>query len=281
MAVGHAVVHYHLLAVTVGVAEGRRQEDDGAGRKAVGDVDTGQHALQIGERGGKERGVLRGDQQRVVAELAAAGDERQRDQFLLAEPAQDVAAQRRKRSVEAVDEARLLRWTFVGHHHAVGIAPPHVGLGVVHGHAVAAAGDRRFHDAAVAGHVVGYLVLGLLAGLTEGQLQELIAAARHQYFGRGLQRRHHIGWQAQPPPRGQLVGRGRRPHQRFSRSHGSAANVGISAHASKAAAALQEGARRYFSAEVGTGFAPRRRSVAPRADGVDAQADSCYRSSAL
>ena len=219
VAVGHAVVHHHLPAVAVGVAERRRQEDDGAWREAVFDVDAGQHPLQIGEGAGEERCVAGGDQQRVVAELAAAGDERQGDQLLLSEPAQDLRAQRRERGIEAVDEARLLRRPLVGHHHAIGIAPPHVGLDVVHRHPVAAAGHHRLHDPAVARYVVRHLELHLPVGLAERQLQELTAAAWHQHLGRCLQRRHDIGRQPHAPPRRQLGG-GRRPHQRFGRSHG-------------------------------------------------------------
>ena len=183
------------------------------GVKPSSDVDAGQHALQVGERGGEEGRVLGGDQQRVVAEFGAAGHERQGNQLLRAEPGQDVAAHGRERGVEAVHEARFLRRALVGHHHAVGVAAAHVGLGVVHRHAVAAAGNDGLDHPAAAGHVVRHLELGVavvevLDVVAEGQLDELIAAARHQHLGRCLQGCHHVGGQPQPPPGGQRAGGG-------------------------------------------------------------------------
>ena len=205
--VGHAVVHHHLAAGAVGVAKRRRQEDDGARRETVFDVDAGQHALQVGERGGEECRVLGGDQQRVVTELAVAGDERQGDQLLLAEPGEDVTAHGCERGVEAVHETRLFGRALVRHHHAVGVAAAHVGLGVVHRHAVAAAGNPRLDHPAAARHVVRHLELRV-AVFAERELDELIAAARHQHLGRCVQGRHHVGGQSQPPPGGQRTVRG-------------------------------------------------------------------------
>ena len=72
-----ALVHDDLLAIEVRQAEGRRDVDDGAGGKARLDVVDADEALHIGQGERKEGRVGGADHQRVIAEVASAGVERQ------------------------------------------------------------------------------------------------------------------------------------------------------------------------------------------------------------
>ena len=104
---GGAVVDDDLAAGEVGVAEGRRDKEDAAGDVEVGgDLVAGNHALQIGERGGEEGGLAGNDEQRAVAEGFSPGIEGHGDEFLVLEPVEGLLAG----LVEGSRRSGLRRW---------------------------------------------------------------------------------------------------------------------------------------------------------------------------
>ena len=167
--VRHAVVDDYLLALEVGVPEGGRDIDYGAGLEVVHGAYV-HKGLQLGHREAEEGRIPRADQHGLIAVVIAAGLEGHEDQLLLSQPLESLVA----KCVElvAVDflESRLIRGLVVGDTHTIGVAAAHVVLRIVDRGAVFAADDLGLLDG-LAVYVVQHLdLIGML--IAEDQLEE-------------------------------------------------------------------------------------------------------------
>lgn len=89
----------------MGVAEGRRDEEHTAGDAEIrGHAAARDHALEVGERAGKKRGLQRRNQQAAVAQRVGAGVKGQGCELLRLQPVEGLAAQ----VVEAFAETLLV-----------------------------------------------------------------------------------------------------------------------------------------------------------------------------
>ena len=168
-----ALVDDDLLAVEVGVPEGGRHIDDGAGVEMLGHVVDGHEALHVGQRQREEGRVDRADHQAVVAEVLAARLEGQQDELLVAEPGHRLLAELFKRVAVALGKAGLVGGQIVADAHAVGVAAAHVVLHEVDDGAVLAADDLRLLDQTSALDGVADVIAGRV-GRTVGHLGQLL-----------------------------------------------------------------------------------------------------------
>jgi hypothetical protein len=83
------------------------------------------------------------------------GVEGEDSQLLRAQPSERLLAHGVEGPADTLGEPRLVGRTVVGNHQRVGVAPPHVDLGVDCGDAVAYPRRRRLDDPPANGHLVG------------------------------------------------------------------------------------------------------------------------------
>ena len=168
-----ALVDDDLLALKVGVPEGGRHIDDGAGVEMLGHVVDGHEALHVGQRQREEGRVDRADHQAVVAEVLAARLEGQQDELLIAEPGHRLLAELLERVAVALGKAGLVGGQIVADAHAVGIAAAHVVLHEVDDGAVLAADDLRLLDQTLALDGIADVIAGGV-GRAVGHLGQLL-----------------------------------------------------------------------------------------------------------
>ncbi len=196
VAVALAVMHHHLPAIAMGMAEGGGEEHLRPGGEAERQVLGRDHALEVGHAGGEEGRIPGGDEQAAIAQARVAGPERQDHQRLGRQPGHHLPAQVGERHREAVGESRLFGRQVVGDHHAVGIAAPHVGIAVVDGHAVAGAHDVGFDHPAPVRHFEGDLET-VVAGPAQGTVDQLGARGGRHDGGCGVEEGREVGGQVE------------------------------------------------------------------------------------
>jgi hypothetical protein len=129
--VGLPVVDHDLLALTMGMAERRREVQDRLGCEIQEDLLGGKHLLQIGQGAAEKRRVLRAHQQGGIPQFLAAGVQGQHDQILSSQPLQGLVAKLLEGESEPIRKLRLVGRLVVGDHHAIRVPSPHVRLGVI------------------------------------------------------------------------------------------------------------------------------------------------------
>ena len=162
-----------LLAVEVGVTEGRGNVDDGAWSKAVLNIVDADKALHIRKGQRKERGVHRADHKAVIAVIPSACVERQHYKALGAEPIHSLLAELGELIAVDVGKTRLVGRQIVADAHAVGVAAAHIVLHEVDGSAVLAADDLGLLDKTLAVDAVAHVKLGGVRGAV-AHLDELL-----------------------------------------------------------------------------------------------------------
>jgi hypothetical protein len=209
-----AVMHHHLPAAEMGVAEGRRDEEYTAGDREVGrHLAAGNHALHVGQRGGEKRGLPGHDQQRTISQFIATRIEGHGYQFLSLEPVERLLAGLVERLAEAIGIGGFVGRQPVADEHGVWIAAPHRGFREVDGQPVARFGDDGLGDPAQPRRLEHRLILSMVVAIAQGPVGFSGGAAKrpvHQLqarFGsldqrRGAQDFAHMRGQVQFRPAG-------------------------------------------------------------------------------
>ena len=121
-----AVVNHHLPAGEVGVAEGRRHKQHSTRNLEVRrNLAAGNHALQVGQRGGKERCLAGYDQQGPIAQRVGSRIKRHGNQFLRLEPVQRLLAGLVEGLAEALLIGGLIGGQGIADHHRLRVAAAH------------------------------------------------------------------------------------------------------------------------------------------------------------
>ena len=141
MAVLQTIVHAHLSAVEVGMAEGGSDIDNGAGLKVV-DVLATDKGLELRQSKGKEGRIAGTHQQSLIAILLAARHKGHQDQLLTGQPLIGLDLQLLEVVAVHILKAGLIRGEIIANAHTVRIATAHIVLGEVDGSTVLAAGDH-------------------------------------------------------------------------------------------------------------------------------------------
>ena len=170
-----AAVNHHLAALAVQVAERGSQVDHGARLKLSPSSEIGTICCSSASPAAKKAALRGATSSGRISELFTSGLNRQDQQVLVGEPAEHRLAQLVHSQFEPVGYVDLVRTQTVTDHHAVGIAPAHVGVVEIHGHPVAGPGHRRLRHLPLAGHVVGDFK-DIRAFPAQGQVAQLVAA---------------------------------------------------------------------------------------------------------
>ena len=147
-----AVVHDHLLAAKVGVAERRGNKEYAALDLEIRrNLAARNHALQIGQRRREKCRLPRHNQQRSVVQRVSSCIERHRHKFLRLEPVQGLLPRlASKVSPKRCFIGRLVGGQIVANHHRIRVAAAHCRVREVDGQAIARLGDDCFDDATAA-----------------------------------------------------------------------------------------------------------------------------------
>ncbi len=190
-----AVVDDDLFPPEIGVTKDRRHVNEGAGRKPGGDLLQGQNPLNHRQPQGEEPRVGRTDGQGGEPLGLAARREGEDRQFLLFHPVEGPLAQPGEILTEPVAETLLVGGQLVTDEHALGVAPPHVSLGVVGHDPVTRLADPRFHNASPARYVVGDFLPAVFP-VPDGQFDQFPGGTGIDHAGRGMQQFLHLRGQS-------------------------------------------------------------------------------------